>query len=140
MQYKVLYFLYFCRCNFFHYIHYIKNEIMSISSENVKSQMRKGLLEYCIMLIISKRSVYVSDIIKELKEARLIVVEGTLYPLLSRLKNSGLLTYQWQESLQGPPRKYYNLTEEGKLFLEELENAWDEINNTVHSIRSTTAE
>lgn len=107
-----------------------------VNSDNVKSQMRKGFLEYCIMLIIFKKPSYVSDIITELKDAQLIVVEGTLYPLLSRLKSSGLLTYQWQESLQGPPRKYYELTEEGSQFLAELELAWNEINNTISAIKA----
>lgn len=107
-----------------------------VNPDNVKSQMRKGFLEYCIMLIISKKPSYVSDIITELKDAQLIVVEGTLYPLLSRLKSSGLLTYQWQESLQGPPRKYYELTGEGSQFLAELELAWNEINNTILAIKA----
>lgn len=107
-----------------------------VNSENVKSQMRKGFLEYCILLIISKKPAYVSDIITELKDAHLIVVEGTLYPLLSRLKNSGLLAYEWQESLQGPPRKYYQLTDDGQQFLSELEIAWSEINNTITTIKS----
>ena len=88
-----------------------------MNTDNVKSQMRKGILEYCTLLILQKRRAYVSDIIQSLKEAKLIVVEGTLYPLLSRLKNSGLLTYVWEESTQGPPRKYYELTPEGTVFL-----------------------
>lgn len=81
--------------------------------DNVKSQMRKGMLEYCILLLLHRESAYSSDIIQKLKEARLIVVEGTLYPLLTRLKNDGLLSYEWVESTQGPPRKYYGLTPEG---------------------------
>lgn len=109
---------------------------MAINAENVKSQMRKGHLEYCILLIISKKPMYVSDIITELKEAHLIVVEGTLYPLLSRLKSSGILSYQWQESLQGPPRKYYELTDDGRQFLAELEEGWEEINNVVELIKN----
>ena len=87
-----------------------------MNTENVKSQMRKGILEYCTLLILNKKKAYVSDIIQALKEARLIVVEGTLYPLLTRLKNSGLLVYSWVESTQGPPRKYYELTPEGRSF------------------------
>lgn len=110
---------------------------MAISSENIKSQMRKGFLEYCIMLIISKKPAYVSDLISELKEAQLIVVEGTLYPLLSRLKNGGLLSYQWQESLQGPPRKYYELTEAGVQFLAELNDAWTELAGAINIIKNT---
>ena len=91
---------------------------------NVKSQMRKGMLEYCIMLLLHKEPAYASDIIQKLKEARLIVVEGTLYPLLTRLKNDDLLGYEWIESTQGPPRKYYRLTEKGEVFLGELETSW----------------
>lgn len=103
---------------------------------NVKSQMRKGMLEYCIMLLLHKEPAYASDIIQKLKEARLIVVEGTLYPLLTRLKNDGLLSYEWIESTQGPPRKYYNLTEKGQNVLGELEVAWKELNETVEHLRS----
>lgn len=107
-----------------------------MNAENVKSQMRKGILEYCILLLLRKEPAYTSDIITKLQEARLIVVEGTLYPLLTRLKNSGLLTYQWIESTQGPPRKYYRLTEQGELFLGELENSWMELNDTINHIRN----
>lgn len=107
---------------------------MPINSDNIKAQMRKGFLEYCILHVISRKPAYVSDIIDELKKARLIVVEGTLYPLLSRLKNGGLLSYQWQESVQGPPRKYYELTDDGRLFLRELENAWNDIRHTIEKI------
>ena len=114
----------------------LKLNAMAINAENVKSQMRKGYLEYCILLIISKKPMYVSDIITELKEAHLIVVEGTLYPLLSRLKSSGILSYQWQESLQGPPRKYYELTPTGQIFLAELEEGWEEIKNVVELIKN----
>ena len=88
--------------------------------ENTQSQMRKGILEYCIMCIIDKKECYASDIIDRMKEAKLIVVEGTLYPLLTRLKNEGLLEYNWKESTMGPPRKYYQLTPEGSKFLEAL--------------------
>ena len=82
--------------------------------ENIKSQMRKGILEYCILSIINRQEVYTSDILEALRQANLLVVEGTLYPLLSRLKNNGLLKYRWQESTDGPPRKYFTLTEEGQ--------------------------
>jgi len=98
---------------------------------NVKSQMRKGMLEYCIMLLLHKEPAYASDIIQKLKEARLIVVEGTLYPLLTRLKNDDLLSYEWIESTQGPPRKYYRLTAKGEAFLGELEVSWRELSDTV---------
>lgn len=106
-----------------------------MNTENIKSQMRKGILEYCTLLILSKKRAYVSDIIKSLKESRLIVVEGTLYPLLTRLKNAGLLDYEWEESPQGPPRKYYCLTESGRFFLNDLEEAWNELNRTVEHIK-----
>lgn len=102
--------------------------------DNVKSQMRKGMLEYCILLLLHKEQAYASDIILKLKEAQLIVVEGTLYPLLTRLKNADLLSYEWVESSQGPPRKYYNLTEKGEMFLNELEMSWKELNETVNYI------
>jgi PadR family transcriptional regulator PadR len=107
-----------------------------MNADNVKSQMRKGILEYCILLILNKKPSYASDIITALKEAKIIVVEGTLYPLLTRLKNSDLLAYQWEESNQGPPRKYYSLTEKGELFLLELEKAWDELSETISAIRN----
>ena len=97
--------------------------------------MRKGILEYCTLLILDKQKAYVSDIIQSLKEAKLIVVEGTLYPLLTRLKNSDLLTYEWVESTQGPPRKYYELTDKGRLFLAELEASWEELNYVINHIR-----
>ena len=108
-----------------------------MNADNIKSQMRKGYLEYCILLILRKKPAYTSDIISELKDARLIVVEGTLYPLLTRLKNSELLDYRWEESTQGPPRKYYEMTELGHTFLEELEGAWDEINQVVMKIKNS---
>lgn len=113
-----------------------KTESVMIA-ENVKSQMRKGLLEYCVLLLLRRETSYASDIITDLKEARLIVVEGTLYPLLSRLKRDGLLSYEWRESTQGPPRKYYLLTEAGLLFLEELEKAWDDISESIQQLRNT---
>lgn len=102
--------------------------------DNVKSQMRKGMLEYCIMLLLHKEAAYTSDIIAKLKEAHLIVVEGTLYPLLTRLKNDELLSYEWVESTQGPPRKYYRLTPKGVEVLLELENSWRELNATVNKL------
>ena len=99
--------------------------------ENTQSQMRKGVLEFCILSIISKGEVYPSDIIDEMKEAKLIVVEGTLYPLLTRLKNAGLLSYNWVESNAGPPRKYYKLTPLGQEHLKELKKTWDELVDAV---------
>ncbi|NMA74373.1 MAG: PadR family transcriptional regulator [Bacteroidales bacterium] len=99
--------------------------------DNVKSQMRKGILEYCILLLLHNEKAYASDIIDWLKEARLIVVEGTLYPLLTRLKNERVLNYEWIESTQGPPRKYYYLTQYGEEFLKELETSWNELNEAI---------
>jgi PadR family transcriptional regulator PadR len=104
--------------------------------ENTKAQMRKGILEYCILSVLSKNSCYASDIIKELKEAKVIVVEGTLYPLLTRQKNGGLLSYRWEESQQGPPRKYYELTPEGRDYLADLDNSWEELVESVNLIRT----
>lgn len=105
--------------------------------ENNKAQMRKGILEYCILSVLSRNSCYASDIIKELKEAEVIVVEGTLYPLLTRQKNAGLLSYRWEESQQGPPRKYYELTDEGRRYLAELDKSWIELVESVNHIRTT---
>ena len=102
--------------------------------ENTQAQMRKGILEYCILMILSKKEAYPSDIIEELKKAELIVVEGTLYPLLTRLKNAGLLRYNWVESTSGPPRKYYALTEEGIDFLNELKITWNGLAKAVEEI------
>jgi PadR family transcriptional regulator PadR len=104
--------------------------------ENTKAQMRKGILEYCILSVLSRNSCYASDIIKELKEAEVIVVEGTLYPLLTRQKNAGLLSYRWEESQQGPPRKYYELTEAGRSYLAELDKSWKELVESVNLIRT----
>jgi len=96
-------------------------------AENTQTQMRKGILEYCVLLIISRGEIYASDIIAELKRAKLLVVEGTLYPLLTRLKNNGLLSYNWVESTSGPPRKYYVLTPEGRQILTQLDTTWQEL-------------
>jgi PadR family transcriptional regulator PadR len=106
-----------------------------INIENTKVQMRKGILEYCILGIISKGEVYASDILENLKSANLLVVEGTVYPLLTRLKNSGLLSYEWKESTSGPPRKYFTLTNQGKQALGELNKTWEELELAV---RNTT--
>ena len=101
--------------------------------ENTKAQMRKGILEYCILSVLSKNSCYASDIIRELKEAKLIVVEGTLYPLLTRQKNSGLLSYRWEESQQGPPRKYYRITSLGKEEMIKLKKDWLDFSKSINS-------
>lgn len=109
-----------------------------INSDNVKSQMRKGVLEYCILTILSKGDAYASSLLAELKSARMIVVEGTLYPLLTRQKNQGLLTYRWEESPQGPPRKYYSITEKGRNLLSEMDMAWSELVETIEHLKLKT--
>lgn len=107
---------------------------MSVKNENIQVQMRKGVLELCILSILEKGDAYPTEIINELKNAKLIVVEGTLYPLLNRLKDERYLTYNWQESNQGPPRKYYHITTEGKKFLKELIENWEDIVKSVNKI------
>lgn len=102
--------------------------------ENTQAQMRKGILEYCILTILSKKECYPSEIIDELKSAKLIVVEGTLYPLLTRLKNADLLSYRWQESKSGPPRKYYSLTDNGEQFLNRLTTTWEELSEAIATL------
>lgn len=119
-----------------HYICIMKETNTQEKLENTKAQMRKGVLELCVLSIISEQEVYPTDIINQLKKYQLIVKEGTLYPLLSRLKNAGLLGYKWKEVVgKGPPRKYYNLTEEGTTFLHELLGTW---NNLVNAVQKTT--
>lgn len=105
-----------------------------MNAEKTKAQMRKGVLELCILSIIKRKAVYASDIIEQLKESELIVVEGTLYPLLTRLKNEGFLAYRWEESKSGPPRKYYKITPLGEKFLTELDKAWTELLEAVNKI------
>ena len=107
-----------------------------MNAENVKAQMRKGVLEYCTLCVLSEGDAYASDIINKLKEAMMIVVEGTLYPLLTRQKNSALLTYRWEESTQGPPRKYYSITEEGRRYLADLDASWQELVESVNNLRN----
>jgi PadR family transcriptional regulator, regulatory protein PadR len=104
-----------------------------INTENSKAQMRKGVLELCILSILSQGDAYPTEIIDKLKESKLVVVEGTLYPLLTRLKNTGLLAYRWEESSSGPPRKYYRLTESGDLYLKDLQEAWTELVKAVNN-------
>lgn len=108
--------------------------IGEINVENTKAQMRKGLLEFCILLIISQGKIYTNDILKELKKADLLVVEGTIYPLLNRLKNSELLSYDWEESKSGPPRKYYQLTNKGRLSLAGLMKTWESLDGSINSL------
>lgn len=108
----------------------------AINVDNIKAQMRKGILEYCILSILSKGDAYASAIINELKESEMIVVEGTLYPLLTRQKNQGLLSYRWEESTQGPPRKYYEITDKGRAVLDELDIAWTDLVRVIDRIRN----
>ena len=105
-----------------------------MNTENTKAQMRKGILEFCILSLINRREMYVSDLITELKNGKLDVVEGTLYPLLTRLKNAEFLSYRWEESTGGPPRKYYEVTEKGQTFLAELQTTWDNLTDSVQQI------
>ncbi len=105
--------------------------------ENTKAQMRKGILEYCILALLSDKEAYASELIQTLKEARLLVVEGTIYPLLTRLKNDGLLNYRWEESTGGPPRKYYMITPLGKDFLKELAKTWVQLTQSVQKVTQT---
>lgn len=105
--------------------------------DNIKSQMRKGMLEYCILIILNQRPAYTSDMLGQLKDANLLVVEGTLYPLLTRLKNAGILNYYWEESTQGPPRKYFRITEEGKQLLHDLETEWGNLEQVIKNLHQT---
>lgn len=108
-----------------------------MNTENTKLQMRKGVLEFCILAILSNGEHYPSEIMEKMKDARLLIVEGTLYPLLTRLKNDGLLSYRWEESTSGPPRKYFTLTDTGKQALHELVAGWHELNASVNQIIET---
>lgn len=127
MQYIEPYFSYLCTA---------KEEYMGI--ENTESQMRKGLLELCILGIIhTEKEAYPSVILEQLKQANLIVLEGTLYPLLTRLKNADMLTYRWEESTSGPPRKYYSLTKTGLKFYARLHHSWEELSNAVNHLTTS---
>ena len=107
-----------------------------MKDENVKVQMRKGIMDYCVLAILASGDSYAPAIIAELKRAEMIVVEGTLYPILTRMKNAGYLTYRWEESPQGPPRKYYTLTDEGRTYLASLNEAWDTLVEQINNIRN----
>ncbi len=104
--------------------------------DNLRAQMRKGTLEYCVLSILSRNDAYASAIIAELKRAEVMIVEGTLYPILTRQKNQGLLSYRWEESPQGPPRKYYTITDYGRVFLGELDKAWVDLVEQIENIRN----
>lgn len=111
-------------------------EATDMNIENTQSQMRKGILEFCILSIIRRGEAYPSDIVEEMRAANLQILEGTLYPLLTRLKNADMLTYRWVESSSGPPRKYFSLTEKGAAFYSELEQTWQELSNGVNALTS----
>lgn len=120
---------------FFTYI-CVKHSRMNI--ENTESQMRKGILELCILgIILRQKEAYPSDILEQLKGAKLVVLEGTLYPLLTRLKNAGMLSYRWEESPSGPPRKYYSLTKTGIKFYAQLRNTWDDLSTAVDHLTTS---
>lgn len=113
-------------------------QLGKMNIDNLKSQMRKGMLEFCVLLLLKRGDAYASEMIASLKAAHLIVMEGTLYPLLTRLKNDGLLAYRWEESTQGPPRKYYSITPDGLIFLEQLQESWNEISHSVQLLTDDT--
>ncbi len=108
---------------------------MEVITDNSRSQMRKGVLEYCILSVLDRKESYASSLIEELKAANMIVVEGTIYPLLIRLKNQGVLSYRWEESTQGPPRKYYCITERGRMVLQQMDIEWKEMVKTIETLR-----
>lgn len=105
-----------------------------MDAQNTISQMRKGIIEFCVMKIIASNEIYSSELIEKLKNANLIIAEGTLYPLLSRLRKAELVSYRWEESQLGPPRKYYQITEQGQIFLDQLNESWLEIQNSINLI------
>ncbi len=140
MQYKLIFFIkYLAMQGTISYDCIGNYTIMSMNVENTQVQMRKGILEFCILHIISRGEVYASDMLEELTSARIIVVEGTLYPLLTRLRKAGLVDYKWVESTSGPPRKYYTLTVEGTEFLDQLGKTWDELIESTGRIKSSSA-
>lgn len=108
---------------------------MEVITDNSRSQMRKGVLEYCILSVLDRKESYASSLIEELKAANMIVVEGTIYPLLIRLKNQGVLSYRWEESTQGPPRKYYCITDKGRMMLLQMDKEWNEMIKTIETLR-----
>lgn len=107
---------------------------LPIDVSNTKAQMRKGILEFCILLIVSQSEIYTNDILQELRKADLIVVEGTVYPILNRLKDANLLTYSWSESKSGPPRKYYSITPLGRTFLRQLVDTWQSLDASMNAL------
>lgn len=123
-------YLYLCYAKALHHIKHIRMNI-----ENTASQMRKGVLEFCVLSVIKQGEAYPSDIINRMKAANFQMMEGTLYPLLTRLKNAGMVSYRWEESNSGPPRKYFNLTDSGNEFYKELETTWNEMSAAVEAVK-----
>ncbi len=124
----------YCIVPIYAHIFVVQFKNRKMNTDNIQVQMRKGVLEFCILSIISKNESYASDIIGSLKDAKILVVEGTLYPLLTRLKNDDLLKYNWEESKSGPPRKYYQLTTKGEAVLKEMNKTWKELAYAVEKI------
>jgi PadR family transcriptional regulator PadR len=120
--------------------HQVSPKIQNMNIENTQSQMRKGILEFCILSIIRRGEAYPSDIVEEMKAANLHILEGTLYPLLTRLKNAEMLTYRWVESNAGPPRKYFSLTPKGEQFFRELETTWNELASAVNTLAAKNGQ
>ena len=113
-------------------VHKVASENMNLDQK--LSPLRKGLLEFLVLKIISGTTVYVADILKRLADTEFATQEGTLYPLLSKLRREGLVDYEWQESEAGPPRKYYRLTPAGQAQLAELDDYWARINKTISGL------
>lgn len=125
-------------CQILNFANIFVPQLTTMNIDNTQSQMRKGILEFCILSVIKRGEAYPSDIIEEMRAAGLQILEGTLYPLLTRLKNAEMLTYRWEESNSGPPRKYFSLTDKGKGFYKELEQTWNELSNAVNTLSTKT--
>lgn len=121
-------------CQILNFANTFVQQPLKMNIDNTQSQMRKGILEFCILSVIKRGEVYPSDIIEEMRAAGLQILEGTLYPLLTRLKNAEMVTYRWEESNSGPPRKYFSLTGKGEDFYQELEQTWNELSNAVNTL------
>ncbi|MEY4586724.1 MAG: hypothetical protein RIT05_1142 [Bacteroidota bacterium] len=124
----------FCIVPYIILIFELATTILIMNIDNTQSQMRKGILEFCILSVIKRGESYPGDIVDEMRASGLQILEGTLYPLLTRLKNAEMLAYRWVESPSGPPRKYFSLTEKGQLFYQELGHTWEELSFAVNKI------
>lgn len=125
-------------CQILNFANTFVQQLQKMNIDNTQSQMRKGILEFCILSVIKRGEAYPSDIIEEMRAAGLQILEGTLYPLLTRLKNAEMVTYRWEESNSGPPRKYFSLTGKGEDFYKELEQTWNELSNAVNTLSTKT--